>query len=86
MGWKATDEIEAIEGHGDIYAFKENFGSSVADGLEWDKTRGKNMIIKFIQGKVLRVWIKAEAMKIKRKELRKVRGLSLKEYGPILLM
>ena len=42
MGWKATDEIEAIEGHCDIYAFKENFGSSVADGLEWDKTRGKN--------------------------------------------
>lgn len=31
------------EGHCDIYAFKENFGSSVADGLEWDKTRGKNM-------------------------------------------
>lgn len=55
MVWKATDEIEAVEGHCDIYAFKENFGSSVADDLEWDKTRGKNMIIKFIQGKVPRV-------------------------------
>ena len=55
MGWKATDGIEAGGGHCDVYAFEENFDSNVADGLEWGKSRGRKMIIKFIRGRVLRV-------------------------------
>lgn len=53
--WKATDGIEAGEGHCDGYAFEENFGSNVADGLEWGKSRGRKMVTKFIRGRVLRV-------------------------------
>lgn len=50
--WALADGLEShdgteTEGHGDSFAFEENFGSSVADGLEWGKSRGRQTITKF---------------------------------------